>query len=373
MLEDAGISWKVYNPTPVDLLTPVLNDNYLEFFKQYTTNPTLALKAFASLDYPIDFQNDCASGKLPAVSWVLAPFVESEHPPTPLRWGEFAVGQALAALTANPDVWAKTAFLLTWDDSGGFFDHVTPPHPANPNEPGEHLTAVPPVGAYGGINGPIGLGFRVPMLVISPFSRNPIPKSDPGWRPMVSSQVFDHTSVLRFIQALFVAKGRKAADVALPYDTAWRAATVGDLTTAFHFAAPNKAVPVLTYPTVSDVTAQLAKAECLVAPNTFTPLPQPVAYTIPAPQAVPQQDPGTAISPSGLIPGQGACGVSISNPGNGGGGTPTTSSGAPVGAASLDVAAGAAILAGAWWYRRVRDNRAKAGATLEPGSDDPGP
>src|SRR4029077_11027061 len=97
VLEDAGVSWKVYNPDAPDFAAPLLNDNYLLFFKNYYSNPTLAQKAFGAQAYPADLIADIQAGTLPQVSGVLTPFVETEPPPAPIRWGEFAVGQALQA------------------------------------------------------------------------------------------------------------------------------------------------------------------------------------------------------------------------------------------------------------------------------------
>ena len=133
-------------------------------------------------------------------------------------------------MTANPAQWAKTALFVTYDENGGFFDHVAPPT-APPGTPGEYITApaVPDPTVVGSppILGPLGLGFRVPMLILSPFSRG----------GFVSSDLFDHTSILRFLEARFGAE--------VPNLSAWRRATVGDLTSAFNFAAPDQSVPNL--------------------------------------------------------------------------------------------------------------------------------
>ena len=118
--------------------------------------------------------------------------VESEHPPAPVTYGEVALAQVLNALVSNPAVWEKTALFATYDENGGFFDHVPPPVPP-PGTPGEYLTVEPLPSIAGGFRGPIGLGFRVPMLVISPFTRG----------GFVCSRTFDHTSVLRFLERRF--------------------------------------------------------------------------------------------------------------------------------------------------------------------------
>ena len=165
------------------------------------------------------FQVDAANGTLPQVSWIWAPVVQSEHPPAPPEYGEFTTDQILRALTGNPDLWAKTALFVTWDENGGFFDHVPPPI-APPGTKGEYVTVASLPDSAEGIRGPIGLGFRVPLLVVSPFSRG----------GFVASQTFDHTSLLRFLETRFGAE--------VPNLSAWRRSVTGDLTSAFNFTAP---------------------------------------------------------------------------------------------------------------------------------------
>jgi phospholipase C len=287
VLQDAGISWKFYNPP--DTALPLLNDNYLFFFKQFLANPALAANGLLSQTAPLDFALDCKLGRLPSVSWINAPFLLTEHPPTPIGWGEYAVSQVLGALTSNPELWAKTVLFLTWDDSGSFFDHVPPPV-APLGTAGEYLTAIPPSGGDGGIRGPIGLGPRVPMLAISPWSRNAGVRTDPGWQPLICSDTLDHTSMMRFLERLFAAKG--VPGVALPNDTPWRKATVSDLTGAFSFASPVASIPAL--PATSLVTS-LTYPECIVSPLTELPVPAPGAYPPPVVTAnLPVQEPAPA-------------------------------------------------------------------------------
>src|SRR5207244_2506347 len=125
------------------------------------------------------------------------------------------------------------ALFVTWDENGGFFDHVPPPA-APPGTPGEYVTVKPLPDVAQGIAGPIGLGFRVPLLVASPFSRG----------GFVSSEVFDHTSLLRFIETRFGAE--------VPNLSAWRRAVTGDLTAAFDFVAPDTSVPSLPPTSLTD-------------------------------------------------------------------------------------------------------------------------
>jgi phospholipase C len=312
VLQDAGISWKFYNPP--DTSVPTLNDNYLYFFKQFLTNPALAGPAFSSQTSPDDFAADCAAGQLPTVSWVNVQFLWTEHPPTPVLWGEYAVSQVLNAITSHPDLWAKTAVFLTWDDSGGFFDHVPPPV-APPGTAGEYLTKTPPVGGDGGIKGPIGLGFRVPMIVVSPWSRNTGARSDTGWRPLVCSDVLDHTSQMRFLERVFTAKGTPG--IGPPHDTPWRKQTVGDLTGAFSFASKDTSVPALP-PT--SLPPALTFPECVGAPLTEAPFEPPLAYKPAlATAAIPaQEQSGPPRRPVGLA----GCDAASSTPPGASGTTP---------------------------------------------------
>ena len=170
---------------------------------------------------------------------------------------------------------AKTVLFATYDENGGFFDHVAPVT-APPGTPGEYVTApaVPNPTVIGNppILGPIGLGFRVPMLVISPFSRG----------GFVSSALFDHTSVLRFLETRF--------GVEVPNLSAWRRATVGDLTSAFNFRKSDQSIPALpsTLPAIPQILT-----ECAASLIGTTP------YEVPNPQSSPTQEPGTAVRPSG--------------------------------------------------------------------------
>src|ERR1035441_5343891 len=145
--------------------------------------------AFAP-QFSVDFALDAVAGNLPQVSWIIGSVVDSDHPPSPALFGESTLAGIIAALTANPVAWAKTALFVTYDENGGFFDHV-PPITAPPGTAGEYVTvpAVPDPTVIGSpaISGPIGLGFRAPTFVISPFSRG----------GFVSSDLFDHTSLLR--------------------------------------------------------------------------------------------------------------------------------------------------------------------------------
>jgi phospholipase C len=274
-LQAKGISWKVYTSPDQSLITGLDSDNVLPYFKNFqdTTSP-LYKNAFGP-QFPTDFVSDALSGNLPQVSWITASVISSDHPPSPSLFGENTLTAIVAALTANPVAWAKTVLFATYDENGGFFDHVAPVT-APPGTPGEYVTvpAVPDPTVEGNpaITGPIGLGFRVPMLVISPFSRG----------GFVSSGLFDHTSILRFLETRFGAE--------VPNLSAWRRATVGDMTSAFNFSKPDMSIPSL--PSTTDALAAIL-TECVNDLAGFT------AIQLPTPQAMPTQETGTAGRPSG--------------------------------------------------------------------------
>jgi phospholipase C len=275
-LEARGISWKFYG-SPETLV----GDNVLPYFRPYLRRPRLAAKAFRA-SFPASFRADCRRGTLPQVSWVLAPFLDTEHPPAPVSFGELAVAEILDAITSRPALWAKTAVFMTHDECGGFFDHVPPPT-APPGTPGEYLSVptLPPTA--GGVRGPIGLGFRVPLLVVSPFSRG----------GFVCSDTFDHTSLLRFLETRFGAE--------VPNLSAWRRSITGDLTSAFNFAHPNRSLPALPKPKRRDPrvlrsTCALQAPAFLKGPN----FPTVAGYPLPPPpQVMPGQEPGAPRRPSG--------------------------------------------------------------------------
>ncbi|MFL6052406.1 MAG: alkaline phosphatase family protein, partial [Actinoallomurus sp.] len=203
MLEKAGISWRLYGTN---------NGMVLRLFKNFAASAPGSSLYDNGLQHRTldDFLADVANDNLPQVTWLNADFNQSEHAPYLPAVGEMDVYQVLQALAAKPDLWAKTVVFLTYDEHGGYFDHVTPPTPP-PGTPGEYITASPLTPDAQGVAGPIGLGPRVPMVVISPWSQG-------GW---VSSEVFDHTSMLRFLEARF--------GVPVPNLSAWRREICGDL------------------------------------------------------------------------------------------------------------------------------------------------
>lgn len=188
-------------------------------------------------DVLYQFRKDVDSGELPTVSWLVPSQNFSDHPSAPW-YGSWLTSEILDILTKNPDVWKKTIFILTYDENDGYFDHIPPYVAPDPEElltgrvsenikdaAAEHVKlknelrdGVAKKEARGG---PIGLGFRVPMIIASPWTRG----------GKVCSQVFDHTSSLQFIEK-FVAK-KFGKDVRQDTITDWRRAVSGDLTAAF--------------------------------------------------------------------------------------------------------------------------------------------
>jgi phospholipase C len=269
-LEAQGISWKVYAPKLADA-----ENNVLEYFQAYQNQSSDLYQRGIAPSFPDDFVNDVQSGNLPQVSWIISPLIDSEHPPSPTAFGEHALNTVVQAIFGAPNLWRSSVIFATFDENGGFFDHV-PPVTAPPGTPNEYITAppVPDPSVIGNppIYGPIGLGFRVPLLVISPFSQG----------GFVSSAVFDHTSTLRFLETRF--------GVEVPNLSAWRRSVTGDLTAALNLAAPNFAIPTLP-PTPAAPPRVIA--QCLA--NLLGEVP----YPIPNPQVFPRQQPGKAPKPSG--------------------------------------------------------------------------
>jgi phospholipase C len=260
-LQAHGISWKVYQDKATGFL-----DNVLPYFKAYKPGSELQRRGNGPT-YPEDFLADLAHDRLPKVSWLLANVLATEHPgfSTPTS-GELVLRDVLRALFSHPSIWRKTALFVTWDENGGFFDHVAPPTPP-PGTKGEYVTVPNLPKVAQGIRGPLGLGFRVPMLVISPFSRG----------GLVCSQPLDHTSTLRFLETRF--------GVEVPNLSSWRRRATGDLTGAFNFAAaPNARRPSLTGPS--------GNGKCASPP---TPVP------VPSGSAIPRQERGRRKRPSGIL------------------------------------------------------------------------
>lgn len=267
-LQEAGVTWKVYQNMPDNF-----TDNPLAGFKQYRAanersgKPVSHSGVCPPYDEAIDakeplykgiantmsdqgflanLKQDIAAGKLPQVSWIVAPAEYSEHPgPSSPVQGAWYTQELVNALTENPEVWSQTVLLINFDENDGYFDHIPSPSAPSRDEKGTihgKTTLSTEDVSYeyfdhkgvassnqpkpdGGVYGP---GIRVPMYVLSPWSRG-------GW---VNSQVFDHTSVIQFLEARF--------GVQEPNISPYRRAVCGDLTSTFNFKNPNNSqLPVL--------------------------------------------------------------------------------------------------------------------------------
>ncbi len=313
-LQQAGITWKVYQNMPDNF-----TDNPLAGFKQYRRANELSGKPVnnstvcPAYDPTIDatqplykgiantmpdggflgsFKEDIAKGQLPQVSWMVAPATYSEHPgPSSPVQGAWYIQEVLNALTENPAIWSQTVLLVNFDENDGFFDHVPSPSAPSKDSSGQmqgkttltdeqisyeyatHAKASagqpnftdPKVSNGVGVYGP---GIRVPMYVISPWSRG-------GW---VNSQVFDHSSVIRFLEQRF--------GVEEPNISPYRRAVCGDLTTAFDFKNPNTLA-------IEELMGKKTKSEADAIRNAQALLPQ---VSRPLSQVYPVQEIGTRLS-----------------------------------------------------------------------------
>ena len=265
VLERAGIAWRIYQD-PNDNWTGAMH-GCLAFESFRTAKPDSPLYRKGMSHWSLEqLAQDVRNGTLPQVSWVLPSELWSEHPrpSSPLQGAEFTA-RVLSALTSNPEVWSRTVFLLTFDENDGLFDHAPAPAPPSYNLDGtlagkstldlrgEYFVDregryTHPEDRTSGRVRPWGLGPRVPMYVVSPWSKG-------GW---VNSQVFDHTSVGQFLEKRF--------GVRIPAISPWHRAVCGDLTSAFDFVHPNDpAFPAL--PAVKGSSAVVAEHSKRPSPN----------------------------------------------------------------------------------------------------------
>jgi len=258
VLDAAGISWKIYQDLAGVTFSPDFGDgtgnalagnftdNSVLYFKQYATAPTNSplfqngctgtqissvipssgaptsdWKAWAERLFD-QFRSDVHSNKLPQVSWVAAPAGYTEHSDWPINYGAWYISQIFDILVSNPEVFSKTVFIINYDEADGSFDHLVSPYPPQSPAYGASTVSIEnEIVTTSTPNGPIGLGTRVPLLIISPWTKG-------GY---VVSQVFDHTSTIRFIEKRFGVHEKNISP--------WRRAVVGDLTSAFNFANPS--------------------------------------------------------------------------------------------------------------------------------------
>ena len=249
VLQKAGVTWKVYQASDN------YDDNALAWFYAFknaaTTSPLYANGLADVSNLTNGFAADVSNNTLPSVSWIVGPDYGSEHPSYEPGVGGNILQMLLNALASNPTVYNNTVFIYNIDEGDGFFDHEIP--------------ILPPAGTTNEfVSGePIGLGERVPCIIISPWSRG-------GY---VCSQVFDHTSVLRFIE--------EWTGVQAPNLSAWRRQVCGDLTSAFDFAHPDTNFPAATLNAAAE-TVNYSTAGTTASP--------------PSPQVVPVQESGTLIA-----------------------------------------------------------------------------
>ncbi len=174
-----------------------------------------------------DFLADCAAGTLPAVSFVEPSFTtllnldEDDHPFSDVRNGDAFLAKTFHAVSTSPN-WSNTVFIINFDEWGGFYDHVAPPRAVAPNNTDADL-----------VNGKALLGFRVPCIVASPWT-----KGNPA-SPTVNHTVFDHTSVLKMIESVFGVAPLAARE---------ESSDVGNLLSVLNLNISQTAVPSLPRP-----------------------------------------------------------------------------------------------------------------------------
>jgi phospholipase C len=259
-LQAAGVSWKIYEDLAGATFAPDFGDgtdnsfagnftdNPVLYFNQYATSTpgtplfdngctgTEIMKIIPAAGAPAhdwkawakhlfdDFRSDVERGRLPQVSWIVAPAGYTEHSDWPINYGAWYISQIFDILVSSPEVFSKTVLILDYDEADGSFDHIVPPTPPQTAAYGASTVSIEnEIVTTSNPNGPIGLGTRVPLVVISPWSKG-------GY---VNSQVFDHTSVVQFIEKRFGVHERNISP--------WRRAVAGDLTSIFNFANPNPA------------------------------------------------------------------------------------------------------------------------------------
>lgn len=278
VLDKEGISWRIYQ-NPNDNWTGAMHGCLaFESFREAKQGSSIYENGMRHWSLE-NLKNDVLNDNLPQVSWVLPSEDNSEHPgapSSPYRGGDFT-HRVLEAVTSNPEVWSKTVFFLTFDENDGLFDHI--PAPAVPSYNLDNTLAGKATldikGMYfdnkrsknnyldkrdiiSGDIRPWGLGPRVPMYIISPWSKG-------GW---VHSEVADHSSVGQFIEKRF--------GITIPAISPWHRAVCSDLTSAFDFVTPNnpkfpKLPKTSDYPAIEAASKQLPKA---VAPEIPSPLYQ---------------------------------------------------------------------------------------------------
>lgn len=276
LLTNAGVSWKIYQQDTSYEFNP------LSRFTQYQDTSSVLYANGMQITAADQFEQDVANNSLPAVSWLLPTSAECEHPKYwPAAGAEYIAGK-LAAIAQNPEVWNSTLFILTYDENDGQFDHVRP-YTAPAGTAGEYLTQAQCLGQTVTIGGPVGLGFRVPCILVSPWTvgGNVYPgTANPN--PPAAARL-DHTSIIRLIEQILIAQGvSQSYFYSTPTDrldniTAWRLGAAGDMTAALVL---NSAAPAPQFPgdpalQVAAAAADYAAAQQEVANNPPPALPNP--------------------------------------------------------------------------------------------------
>ncbi|CAH0222928.1 phosphocholine-specific phospholipase C [Chryseobacterium sp. Bi04] len=218
-------------------------------------------------DVLFQFRKDVEEKKLPLVSWLVAPEHFSDHPGSPW-YGAWYISEVLNILTKDPEIWKKTIFIINYDENDGYFDHVLPfAPPLNPSQPvdmngkegveyvdkSQEYMSTLPLQDHERIEGTVGLGYRVPMIIASPWTKG----------GFVNSEVSDHTSILQFLENFIKKKFNK--DVHVDNISDWRRAVCGDLTSAFN--SPSVKAPQMDYLNQKDFAKTINAAKNKPVPD----------------------------------------------------------------------------------------------------------
>ncbi len=198
-MTQAGVSWKFYGPVSTE---SGYRWNALDAFAQIRNSPQWTNDVSWQ-----NFATDAANNNLPAFSWLVAPTVYSEHLTHSACAGENWTVQQINAVMNSPE-WSSTAIILTWDDYGGFYDHIAPPV----------------------VDG-LGYGFRVPFIIISPYA---YATDNSVKNPHVSHVQIDFASVLKLAEEIFKIPPLNQRD-----------ANAGDLLREFDFSQVHNAPTIL--------------------------------------------------------------------------------------------------------------------------------
>lgn len=265
---------------------------------EYDDNGTPRRMQVPKGDILHQFRADVEQGNLPTVSWLVPPERVSDHPGS-AWYGAWYLSEVINILTQRPDVWKKTIFILTYDENDGYFDHIppfVPPHSTQP-ETGKVSDGIDPAVEYVTMQqeltrksadeareSPIGLGYRVPMIIASPWSRG----------GAVCSQVFDHTSPLQLLEKLLTHKTGK--EIIEPNISAWRRTVCGDLTSSFR-EEPAADKVQLPFHDRDEFLETIHRAQFMSPPGNFRQVSadeiETLRSTPQSPDLMPQQEQGT--------------------------------------------------------------------------------